>query len=76
MLFKVERCLHKEQDVFCETQMPLLDTKSKNLVVTTFSVVTLYMQFRGGGGHQLFHEKVKSKKKKKKKKKRSQRRKL
>ena len=31
---------------FCETQMPLLDTKSKNLVVTIFfSVVTLYMRF-------------------------------
>ena len=36
MLSKGERCLHKEQDVFCETQMPLLDTKSKNLVVTFF----------------------------------------
>ena len=33
---KGERCLHKEQDVFCETQMPLLDTNSKNLVVTIF----------------------------------------
>ena len=36
MLSKGERCLHKEQDVFRETQMPLLDTKPKNLVVTIF----------------------------------------